>query len=153
MEELLGILGKLASTASVKKALKPFDLIDETADDLDEGEFGSHSLVDRTRGIEIEQDNVGSIKTIFLHSDSHESFTGYQGPLRGALTFSSSREAVREELGEPTKSKDAFVEDSLGPQGAWDRFETPEYTIHIQYEPESTESIRLITLMNPDVVP
>ena len=71
----------------------------------------------------------------------------------GELSFASSRAAVRAELGEPTKSKDAFVEDSLGPQGAWDRFESPQYTIHIQYNPDTTDRIQLITLMNPDVVP
>ena len=153
MDDLLGILGKLVSASSVSKVLEPFDLIDEADDDLEEGEFSTHSLVDRTRGIEIEQDNVGAIKTIFLHSDSHESFSGYQGPLIGQLSFASSREAVRDELGEPTKAKDAFVEDSLGPQGAWDRFESPQHTIHVQYDPDTTDRIRLITLMNPDVVP
>jgi len=154
MDELLGILGKLVTKSSVKKVLEPFELIDETGDDVEEeGEFDTHSLVDRARGIEIEQDNLGAIKTIFLHSDMHESFSGYRGPLRGALSFDSSRDDVRAVLGKPTKSKDAFVEDSLGPQGAWDRFESPEYTIHIQYCPDSEDKIRLITLMNPDVVP
>ena len=153
MDELLGVLGKLAATPSVQKVLERFELVDESGDDMEEADFGSRSLVDRGRGIEIEQDSVGAIKTIFLHSDSHESFAGYQGSLVGDLSFASSREAVRAELGEPTKSKDAFVEDSLGPQGAWDRFDSPEYTIHVQYSLESTDSIRLVTLMNPDVVP
>ncbi|MDP6466654.1 MAG: hypothetical protein QF918_02885 [Pirellulaceae bacterium] len=154
MEELLGILGKLVSVSSVKNVLEPFDLIDETDDDPEEeAPIGSRSWVDRERGIEIEQDNVGAIKTIFLHSDAHESFSGFKGPLIGSLSFASSRDAVRAELGEPTRSKDAFVEDSLGPQGAWDRFESPQYTIHIQYDPDTTDRIRLITLMNPDVVP
>lgn len=154
MDELLGILGKLISKSSVQKVLEPFELVDETDEDLEEEvAVGARSLVDRKRGVEIEQDNVGSIKTIFLHSDAHESFAGYQGPLVGGLTFASGREAVRAALGQPSKSKEAFVEDSLGPQGAWDRFESPQYTIHIQYDPESTDRIRLITLMNPDVVP
>lgn len=154
MDELLGILGKLISKPSVQKVLESYELVDETDEDLGEDEVaGARSLVDRKRGIEIEQDNVGAIKTIFLHSESHESFAEFQGPLIGALTFTSSRAAVRAELGKPTKSKDAFVEESLGPQGAWDRFESPEYTIHVQYDPETTDRIRLITLMNPDVVP
>ncbi|MDP6720356.1 MAG: hypothetical protein QGF59_16965, partial [Pirellulaceae bacterium] len=66
MEELLGILGKLVSVSSVKNVLEPFDLIDETDDDPEEeAPIGSRSWVDRERGIEIEQDNVGAIKTIF----------------------------------------------------------------------------------------
>jgi len=154
MDEVLGILGKLVSSSSVKAVLDPFDLIDENDDELEEeAAIGSRSWVDRAHGIEIEQDNVGAIKAIFLYSDSHESFSGFKGPLIGTLSFASSRDAVRAELGEPTKSKDAFVEDSLGPQGAWDRFESPQYTIHIQYNPDTTDCIRLITLMNPDVVP
>ena len=154
MNELLGILGKLVSASSVKKVLQSYDLIDETDEDIEEeATFGSRSLVDRARGLEIEQDNVGAIKTVFLHSDAHESFAGFSGPLIGDLSFASSRDAVRAEFGEPTKSKDAFVEDALGPQGAWDRFESPQYTIHVQYDPDTTERIRLITLMNPDVVP
>ncbi len=154
MDELLAILGKLVSASSVKKVLDSFDLVDESADDMDEDTaIGSCSWVDRARGIEIEQDNVGAIKAIFLHSNSHESFSGFTGPLVGELSFDSSRQAVQAELGEPTKSKDAFVEDALGPQGAWDRFESPQHTIHIQYDPDTTDRIRLITLMNPDVVP
>ncbi len=153
MDDLLRTLGMLVAAPSVTKVLDAFDLVDESEDELEEGEFGIHSLVDRARGIEIEQDNLGTIKTIFLHSDAHESFAGYQGQLLGGLTFASGREAVRAALGQPTKSKDAFVEESLGPQGAWDRFESPDYTIHIQYDPETTDRIRLITLMNPDVVP
>ena len=154
MNELLEILGKLVAAASVKKVLDQFNLVDESEDDLDEETVvGSRSWVDRAIGVEIEQDNVGAIKAIFLHSDSHESFSGFKGPLIGGLSFASSRQAVQAELGEPTKSKDAFVEDTLGPQGAWDRFESPQYTIHIQYDPDTTERIQLITLMNPDVVP
>jgi hypothetical protein len=154
MDELLAILGKLVSASSVKRVLSSFDLVDESDDDLEEEmAIGSRSWVDRARGIEIEQDNVGAIKAIFLHSDSHQSFSGFQGPLIGELSFVSSREAVRTALGEPTRSKDAFVEDSLGPQGAWDRFESPQHTIHIQYDLDTTDRIQLITLMNPDVVP
>ena len=154
MDELLEILGKLVAATSVKKVLDQFNLVDESDDDLDEETaVGSRSWVDRALGVEIEQDNVGAIKAIFLHSDSHESFSGFKDPLIGGLSFASSRQAVQAELGEPTKSKDAFVEDTLGPQGAWDRFESPQYTIHIQYNPDTTDRIQLITLMNPDVVP
>jgi len=154
MKELLGILGQVASKSSVKKVLEAYELVDETDEDLEEeAAVGARSLVDRKLGIEIEQDNVGAIKTIFLHSDLHESFAAFPGPLIGGLSFASSREDVRAALGEPTKAKEAFVEDSLGPQGAWDRFESPQYTIHVQYDPETTSRIRLITLMNPDVVP
>lgn len=154
MNELLGILGKLISKPSVEKVLESYDLVDETDEDLpEEAAVGARSVVDRTRGIEIELDDIGAIKTIFLHSDLHESFSGFQGPLIGELSFTSDRAAVRDELGKPTKAKNAFVEESLGPQGAWDRFESPNHTIHIQYDPDTTDRIRLITLMNPDVVP
>jgi len=55
-------------------------------------------------------------------------------------------------LGSPSKSGAAVTIRALGNKGAWDRFDSPDASIHIRYCLDRDE-IEMVTLMHPNAVP
>jgi len=91
-------------------------------------------------------------RSIFLHTDGDEGYRGYPRALPEGLSFSDSRQAVRVRLGKPSDSGGGNVQRLVGRWPAWDLYDKGAYVLHIRYA-EGEESIELVTLMRPDVVP
>lgn len=99
-------------------------------------------------GLELQCDLVDRVTVIFLHS---EEYAGFDSCLSG-IPFSLTREEVRQQFGEPSRSGGPITDDVLGDCGAWDRFENPEFRVHFEYR-VCSPGINKITLMANDVVP
>ena len=70
--------------------------------------------------------------------------------LDGIISFSASRRDVLAQFGEPSASGEEKVVKYLGAQGAWDRFDYPEWSLHFQYVVGS-DRLELVTAMSPEV--
>jgi hypothetical protein len=86
------------------------------------------------------------IRSIFLEKGAHGGT-----PLSG-IPFTMKRKEVLAYIGIPSESGEQFSDPILGEFGAWDRFEMPDHTLHIQYKANSGD-IDKVTLMLNDVVP
>lgn len=86
------------------------------------------------------------INTIFLEAEK------YAGTVLSEVSFHLGRDEVHERFGSPSKRGNAMSDPILGEYGPWDRFDGPNYTVHIQFNVDS-DSIKMITLMRNDVVP
>jgi hypothetical protein len=78
-------------------------------------------------------------------------FVYRQSPLlEGIIPFSASRKDVLAQFGEPSARGDDKVVKYLGAQGAWDRFDYPEWSLHFQYAVGS-DRLKLVTVMTREV--
>lgn len=84
------------------------------------------------------------VNTLFFEKEQHA------GTQLSEVPFSLTRDEVLSRFGSPSKSGEGFTDPILGKYGAWDRFHGPEYTLHIQYAPDSGR-IEKVTLMRNDV--
>ncbi len=75
----------------------------------------------------------------------------FAGRLPRGLTFEMARAAVRARLGKATASRDP-APSGAGVGLAWDRFDEPDLSIHVQYGAGGAR-IDLVTLMAPWRVP
>ncbi|MFO1172383.1 MAG: hypothetical protein U1E49_15635 [Hyphomicrobiaceae bacterium] len=116
---------------------------EESYDDcLEEPRF---DFVFEEDGMEITCSADKRVRTIFLHAGAFdECLVG--------LSFSLTRRQIAERFGRPTKSGAKRIDPILGEYGAWDRFDGPDYALHIQYRFDAG-SIKLVTLMRTDVAP
>jgi len=87
-----------------------------------------------------------SVRSVFLEAEQHA------GTLLSEVPFTSSREQVLSRFGTPSKSGERVSDPILGDFGPWDRFQGPDYTVHVQYRVES-DGVEKITLMRNDVAP
>ena len=101
-----------------------------------------------THGLALRCDQDENISVIFFYSDHYNGFD--ESMLE--FPFSWKREQVLRKLGSPSKSGFKTKHPILGEFGEWDRFDRPNYAIHIEYRPDY-DSIKKITLMRSDVVP
>ena len=100
------------------------------------------------RGLEMHCDEDESVNTVFLKSDDSARFDQDLFDLR----FSANRAQVVERLGPPSKSGEKQVDPVFGESGAWDRFDRPDHSLHVQYRTDA-DAVEMITLMRADVVP
>ena len=152
---LVELLGQPLDSAHAQSVLSSYSLSSNSDPEKQQREkrLGEFTLKDRPQGLVILHDANQKVLTIFLHASGHNDYEGYSGELPGGITLNDNRNAVREELGEPTKSRDeGFTDDVLGPQGPWDRFDFRDCSLHIQYDMDATR-IELVTLMAPERVP
>jgi len=70
--------------------------------------------------------------------------------LDGVISFSASRRDLLAQFGEPSASGEEKVVKYLGAQGAWDRFDYPEWSLHFQYAAGS-DRLKLVTVMTREV--
>jgi len=99
------------------------------------------------KGLQLRCDSEDNIRVIFLDDSG-----GNLGKTMADLSFSQNRSDVIEKLGCPSKSGEKRKHPILGDYGAWDRFPQKDYTLHIEYRPDS-ETIRQITFMKNENVP
>jgi hypothetical protein len=90
-------------------------------------------------------DGDEKIQTIFLYASRFD-----QSLIE--ISFSSSRQDVLNDLGEPTKSGEAHTHAILGDYGAWDRFDGTRCVVHVEYQPD-VDRIKMITLMRTNIAP
>lgn len=145
IDALTGYLGR---NATVLLEAEPFRnwgcqrlLEMDLAEPLTDYTFADH-------GMDFVCDRGGAINTIFLYNDKSRRFT----EAITDLPFSARRDDVLSRFGSPTKSGDGFVDAVLGPFGAWDRFDTAERSVHIEYNP-GTDIMCKITLMRGGIAP
>lgn len=86
------------------------------------------------------------VRSVFLEAEEHA------GIVLSEVPFNQSREQVLARFGSPSRSGERVTDDILGEFGPWDRFQMPEYTVHVQYKLDA-DTIEQITLMRNDVVP
>jgi len=70
--------------------------------------------------------------------------------LEGRISFSASRKDVLAQFGKPAASGDEKTVNFLGAQGAWDRFDYPEWSLHFQYV-VGGDHLKLVTFMTREV--
>ncbi len=88
------------------------------------------------------------VETIFLYADKSRFFKeGIQD-----LPFTLSHQEVIARLGFPSKSGGGRWHQILGDRGSWDRFDLPDYSIHVEYRLDD-DRIQKVTFMRADVVP
>jgi hypothetical protein len=84
------------------------------------------------------------ISGIHFYSEGYEGYHAYTGKMRGDVKFGDSKEAVRNKLGEPSKSGGGNkAVGKIWPY--WDRYDFQKYSIHIQYSPEWTVDMATLT--------
>ena len=86
------------------------------------------------------------VRCFFLEAEAHA------GTVLSEIPFDLCRDEVLVHFGFPSKSGEPVSHPILGNFGAWDRFQRPEYAVHVQYKVGS-DSIEKITLMRNDVAP
>ena len=84
----------------------------------------------------------GVVDTVFVYRESRL--------LDGLVQFSNSRQDLISQFGKPSLSGEEQVDKYLGPQGAWDRFDYNDWSIHFQYQPGSMH-VKRVTVMTAEV--
>jgi hypothetical protein len=92
------------------------------------------------------------VMAIQLHAEGYEEYNGYAGPMPEGISFSYSRRAVQERLGNPSAAGGGNMIQFFGKASPWDRFDRAEYSVHIQYTDDEA-AINLVTVMRPEFVP
>jgi len=86
---------------------------------------------------------------IQLHAEGYQEYTGFARPIPDGISFSHSRRAVQRRLVKPSATGGGNFH---GKASVWDRFDKPEYSLHVQYA-DNDASINLVTIMRPEFVP
>lgn len=94
----------------------------------------------------------GTVAAILLYSEGYQQYKGFAGAIPEGLSFSNSRRAVRDRLGEPSASGGGNVIQFFGKAPAWDRFDRSEYSLHVEYADDEA-SINLVSILRPEFVP
>jgi hypothetical protein len=92
------------------------------------------------------------VMAIQLHAEGYQDYKGFAGALPDGMSFSNSREAMKNRLGKPSASGGGNVIQFFGKAPAWDRFDRKEYSLHVQYT-DDEGSMNLVTIMRPEFVP
>ncbi|MBA4067192.1 MAG: hypothetical protein C0501_26500 [Isosphaera sp.] len=153
-DSLAALIGQPVASPLVQALIRSGRLRGSSAPD-GEGEERRHYLSDPEAGYELTHVG-GRIVTAFLYvrpsDDFSDGFSPFGGTLPDGLSLESTRADVRRALGEPPRSGEARISPGLGRKGAWDRYDRPAVSFHIQYT-DGGEQVQMITLMAPDVAP
>jgi hypothetical protein len=103
-------------------------------------------------GVELSIDPQGYVRVVYLHLDGHESKPGYSGSLPCGLHAGITQREARALLGVPQFAQPARELALLGRYGPVDRYDYPEFSVHLQYS-EAAVRLELVTLMVPSAVP
>ena len=143
--KLLSIVGKPLKR-SVFQALVATDKLKAYKEqDLKEGQPVATNFIGKKVGYEISTES-GRVVAVFLYAVTADGFAAFSKPLPYGVPYGATRTEVRRLLGKPELSGQAYVDDILGPQGAWDRFAIELIRIHFQYTNPGLQ-VRLVTLM------
>ena len=138
-------LGKHVSSILEREPFKNWPVERSVELDLEEPiiqyVFKGHALALRC-------DRDDKISVIFLRADYHNNLDEELFK----IPFFWARKQVLDHFGTPSKSGEKISDPILGEYGAWDRFELPTYTVHIEYRTDRDE-IKRITVMSNEAVP
>jgi hypothetical protein len=98
-------------------------------------------------GIEVIASSSDLIKTIFIHYDNNKRHFKH-GLVEIPLT--SNRSYINSLMGKATSEGSRSISKILGKSGAWQRFDKATFSVHIEFDYEMPDVIRLITLMLND---
>lgn len=146
-ESLLKILAKRPDDFAVKDFISWLGTDGEVSDDEGETYYEFHQ-----RGVSLLFGTDGTLSAIFLYGRNNEGFEAYEGLLPLGLTFSLSRDEVRQVLGEPSKTGEGRSILNAGEIHPWERYDLPEAIVHARYT-ENENEITLVTLMTPAAAP
>jgi hypothetical protein len=151
MSEILALIGQAVDSEVVQSLVVANPIVSSTEDDLDEGVSPRSYLSNHRDGYELTH-VAGRITAAHLFVEPTSEFQPFLGALVSDLTPDSTRNEVRQRLGQPSRSREATISKFLGPQGPWDRYDGERFCVHFQYG-GTDDTIRLITLMTIDVAP
>jgi hypothetical protein len=88
----------------------------------------------------------GALRSIFFDCDarSPKVFLG--------VLCQATRGGLVSSFGMPSKSGSAQMLPVLGLMGAWDRWDGPDFSVHVQYA-STDDTVAKVTLMHPSAVP
>ncbi len=161
MDDLVAIVGQSISSALAQAVVHRFGSrsTDEQQKDFfrdlerrQDVELTEHYWSNVDQGILIRHNPEGRIDTLFVYLVAEEGYAPFRGKLVAGLDASASRAEVRSELGVPSRFGEAFKDSILGPQGAWDRYDSERISLHFRYV-HMGEGIRRITVMAADTAP
>ena len=140
----------LGKPAASLLATSPFDVWSverEVEEDLPERRV-DYVFSEQGLSITCDQEDDERIRTIFLHPRELQHFDVKL--IDFPLCF--CRRDVLERMGTPSNNGAPRTHEILGAYGAWDRYDRPDCTLHVQYRVDA-DRIELITLMRRDVAP
>jgi hypothetical protein len=153
MDELVAVIGQSIDAPPPRALLDTLERHTRVEEDiLNEGIEPIQWLSFPEDGFLIRLNSQGRIEAIHIFVVAEEGFRPYAGDLIVGLSSRDGRPAVRQKLGSPTRSGEQFTHDILGPQGAWDRYDSESVSIHFQYVFDG-DGLRLVTIMAADLAP
>ena len=84
------------------------------------------------------------VDTVFIYRDSPL--------LSGLVPFSATQADVHARFGVPSTAGPETVIKFLGPKGAWERFDYPDWSLHFHYV-VGGDQLELVTFMSAEAVP
>lgn len=89
------------------------------------------------------------VDAIHLYAEGIDDYRQYPGLLLDGIHFNSSREQVRQRLGEPDDSGggNPGIGGELWPY--WDRYDLENFSLRFQFDQASCKSIQIVTIMLP----
>ena len=144
--ELLKLLGENRNSSIIDEFIQSigksyeFDEIDESC---------SYEFKKSGFGLKFEENKLVAI---FLYGCKEEGFDIYKGEIPLEVKFGWSREKVRKQLGQPSKSGHAKAFKNVLKESFWDRYDFNEFLMHITYSSVDCLSIKQITLMPSQII-
>ena len=119
LEDLVRLIGRDLGDGNVQAVFARCQLVELPSAGRYGLEGNPRTFTNRDAGVEVACDELTIVTTLFLHSDGHQGYAGYRGPLVAGVTFNDTRASIRAALGPP----DAFGEPTNfqypGETGPW----------------------------------
>jgi hypothetical protein len=141
MDALVALVGKSVDSPILQEARASGQLVATTDRyETDGGMISFHWLSNKAHGYVIQHDAQGHVATVFLYVEADEGFCSFAGDLTRGLRRESTRQQVRDLLGQFANHGDPECEhESLS-----DRFDVGGVWLWFTYSVD-TETIRRIT--------
>ena len=134
------VFSLLGSTVEELVAWRPDLIVHDDPSEIQVADTSAY-VSDPDGEFEVVCNGKGLVDTVFVFRHS---------PLiDGMIGFGKSRKELLAQLGTPTASGGEVVDRYLGPQGAWDRFDYSEWSVHFQYV-VGGDRVERITVMTPE---
>jgi hypothetical protein len=153
MDELVSLIGQSIHGRAARLVLGALDHTEEIEEDeLEEGTEPIHWLSYSENGFLIRHNPRGRIEVIHIYLVAEEDHAQFAGSLTKGIRPNDGRQEIRAKFGTPSRAGEPSNHKALGPQGAWDRFDCGDVSVHFLYHYDGP-GIRRVTLIAPDVAP
>jgi hypothetical protein len=99
----------------------------------------------RKSGLSFALDKKNRILAIFLYREGYENYSQFPDEIPGGFSFNTTRQEIRDKLGEPAMTAEPGGEGIMAIEFAFDRYESADYYLRFQYCRNAT-GLQLITL-------